>query len=388
MSAGSTFSLRIDDAALNDLQRRLTQARLPDEAPGMAPWACGTDLGWMRRLLTHWQTRFDWRAQEARLNEFAQHRVDIQGVPLHYLHVRGEGDQPTPLLLMHGWPGSVFEFLDIIPRLTHPSRYGGRAEDAFTVVAPSLPGFGLSFRPGQPRLDPEQMADLLHALMTDLLGYRRYGAQGGDLGSSLATRLAYVYPQAVIGIHLNMVVVRADTVDIPSQTREEQDYLAARAAWQRTGIGYSEIQGTRPQTLAYALTDSPVGLAAWIADKFHAWTDGGGVPEAAVPLETLLANICLYWFTGAVGSSFWTYYARRHHSRSLPRGARVDVPMAYAEFPAENLKPPRSVLERMFSDIRQVTAMPHGGHFAAMEQPALLAGDVMAFFRSLRPAVA
>jgi microsomal epoxide hydrolase len=375
------FSLQVPDSAIADLRERLARTRLPDQAPG-EPWAYGTDVGWLAGLLEYWRTGFDWRAQEARLNAFPQCRIPLHGIDLHFLHVPGKGPKPLPLLLSHGWPGSVFEFLEIIPRLTDPARFGGDPADAFTVVAPSLPGYGLSFRPGQPRFSAEMIADGFADLMS-ALGYPRFAAQGGDWGSFVTARLGHAHPQRLAGIHLNLLPVRRDPKMLADPTPEEKRFLGELEVWLKEEIGYQWIQGTRPQTLAFGLTDSPAGLAAWVGEKFRAWTDCGGVPENALSRDDMLANISLYWFTGAIGSTFWPYYARMHGPWPIPERG-VTVPMGYAHFPREILNPPRSVAERMFTDIRRWTEMPRGGHFAALEQPELLASDVVEFFRPLR----
>ena len=277
----------------------------------------------------------------------------------------------------------MFEFLDLIPRLTDPARFGGDPSDAFTVVAPSLPGFGLSFRPGQKRFSLIEAAVRLAELMS-VLGYEQFGVQGGDFGAALAVRLAHTAPERIIGLHLNMLAaVGRDPKAFADPTNEERRYLEQLAEWTREGVGYQWIQGTRPQTLAFGLTDSPAGLAAWIADKFQAWSGAKGAPEEAIPRERMLANIALYWFTGAISSSFWPYYANRHGLPLIPPGERIAPPMGYAEFPHEILKPPRSAAERVFADIRRWSVMPAGGHFAALEQPVALAAEIVAFFGSL-----
>jgi microsomal epoxide hydrolase len=378
------FTLHIPDADIADLRARLARTRWPDQAPG-APWAYGADLGYMQGLAEYWRTGFDWRAEEAALNAFPQFRVPLHGLDLHYLHVPGVGPAPMPLLLLHGWPGSVFEFLDIIPRLSDPARFGGDARDAFTVVAPSLPGYGLSFSPGQARFGVPEMADCFADLMTDVLGYARFAAQGGDWGAAITSRLGYAHATKMIGIHVNLLMaVARDPSLFPNPTEAERRFLADLAHWMREETGYQWIQGTKPQTLAYGLTDSPAGLAAWIVEKFRTWSDCGGDVDSAIGRDRMLADISLYWFTGAIGSSFWPYYARLHEAPVMPPGDTIAVPTGYAEFPCEIVKTPRSAAERVFTDLRRWTVMPKGGHFAAMEQPALLADDVQAFFRPLR----
>jgi microsomal epoxide hydrolase len=336
----------------------------------------------MRDLVEHWRDHFDWRAQEAKLNAFDQFSVAIEGIDLHFIHERGVGPDPLPLLLVHGWPGSVWEFNELIPRLTDPARFGGDPADAFTVVAPSLPGFTLSFKPDQPRFDIVGMADLFADLMTDVLGYPRFAAQGGDWGGYVVGRLGAVHANKLVGIHLNFLPLRQD-IPFPDVLAEEhRAYQTELLYWQTEETGYHAIQGTKPQTLAYALTDSPAGLAAWIIEKFHTWTDNGGDLERSVDRDTLLTNVMLYWVTEAINSSFWPYYAIRHDPWPLP-DAWVATPTAYASFPRETRHPPRSFAEQAFN-IQRWTEMPRGGHFAAVEVPDLLADDIAAAFRPLR----
>jgi microsomal epoxide hydrolase len=377
-----SFTLHVPDAAIADLRDRLARTRLPDQAPG-EPWAYGTDVGYLKQLVDYWRETFDWRAQEARLNAFPQFKLPLHDIDVHFLHVPGKGPAPTPLLLLHGWPGSVFEFLDIIPRLTDPARFGGDPADAFTVVAPSLPGYGLSFRPGQKRFGVEAIADCVTDLMS-ALGYARFVVQGGDWGSFTATRMGYAYPDKLIGMHLNFLAVRRDPNMISNPTPEEKVFLAELTTWLKEETGYQWIQGTKPQTLAFALTDSPAGLAAWIVEKFRTWSDCGGNVESVFSPDHILGNIAFYWFTGAIGSSFWPYYARLHGPWPVPDGHLIKVPTGYAAFPREIVRPPRSVAARVYGNIRRWTTMSRGGHFAAMEQPDALATEIRAFCQSLR----
>ena len=377
------FQLHVPDSDIVDLRERLARTRLPDQAPG-EPWAYGADVGYLEQLIAHWRTRFDWREHEARLNSFAQYTVPLHGIDVHFLHVQGQGPRPLPLLLSHGWPGSVFEFLEIIPRLTDPARFGGDPADAFTVVAPSLPGYGLSFKPGQPRFGLEAIADCFADLMTGVLGYDRFAAQGGDWGAFVTSRLGAAHADKLIGIHLNLLAVRRDTKMLVDPTPEEQTFIQELEQWLKEETGYQWIQGTRPQTLAFGLSDSPAGLAAWIVEKFRRWSDCDGDVESVFTRDHLLANISLYWFSGAIGSSFWPYYARLHGPWPIPEGG-VTAPMGYAAFPHEIVRPPRSVAQRWYTDIRRWTEMPRGGHFAAMEQPQALAHEITEFFRPLRP---
>jgi microsomal epoxide hydrolase len=376
------FTLRVPDEDLADLHARLARVRWPDEPP-LDPWSTGTSVAYLKRLVDYWRTGFDWRAQEARLNGFRQFKVPLAGIDLHFIHEEGKGPAPMPLLLSHGWPGSVIEFLQLIPMLTDPASHGGDARDAFTVVAPSLPGYTLSFKPGQPRFGVEAIGEAFAELMTGVLGYGRFAAQGGDWGSFVTSRLAYQFPERMIGIHLNLLPVRRDPQMLANPTAEEKRYLAELTHFLKEETGYQWIQGTRPQTLAFGLADSPVGLAAWLIEKFRAWTDCGGNPESAVSRDDMLTNITLYWATGAIGSSFWPYYARMHGQWPIPEGA-IAVPTGYVEFPQEILRPPRSVAERVFTNIQRWTVMEKGGHFAALEQPAALAREIREFFRPLR----
>jgi pimeloyl-ACP methyl ester carboxylesterase len=377
------FALNVADTAITDLRERLARTRFPDQAPG-EPWAYGTNVDYLRGLTEYWRTAFDWRTQEARLNAFPQFKAPLHDIDVHFLHVPGKGPNPCPLLLMHGWPGSVFEFIELIPRLTDPESFGGDPADAFTVVAPSLPGYGMSFRPGQKRFGIEEIADCLAGLMTETLGYHRFAAQGGDWGGITASRMGYAHADKLIGIHVNLLAVRRDGSMLSDPSPEEREYLDELAYWLMEETGYQWIQGTRPQTLSFGLTDSPAGLAAWIVEKFRAWSDCNGDVERVFTRDQLLANISLYWFSGAIGSSFFPYYFRMHRPWPIPEGGTIAVPAGYSEFPREILRAPRSLAERTYTDIRRWTVMPRGGHFAAMEQPAALADDIRAFFRPLR----
>jgi microsomal epoxide hydrolase len=375
------FQLNIPDNVLQDLQERLSRARLPDEPP-LEAWSTGTSVAYMQRLIGYWRNGFDWRAQEAMLNRFRQFTVPLEGIEVHFIHEHGKGPDPMPLLLSHGWPGSVVEFHKLIPMLTDPVRYGADPADAFTVVAPSLPGYTLSFRPGQKRFSVEEIAGVFAELMTDVLGYQRFGAQGGDWGAFVTSRLGYQFAQRLTGIHLNMLAVPSGRKML--ETTEEKLFRAQLDEWLKEETGYQWIQGTRPTTLAFGLTDSPVGLAAWIVEKFRAWTDNSGEPDSAVSMDEMLTNITLYWVTRAIGSSFWPYYALRHGAWPIPEGAKITVPTGYVEFPHEIIRPPRSVAQRVYTNIKRWTVMPKGGHFAALEQPEALAKEIREFFRPPR----
>lgn len=375
------FRLQVPDSAIADLKARLALARLPDAAPG-EPWQFGASVDYIRDLVGYWKDKFDWRAQEAALNAFPQFKVPLHDIDVHYLHVPGKGPNPFPLLLLHGWPGSVYEFLDIIPRLTDPVKFGGDANDSFTVIAPSLPGYGLSFKPGQKRFILQDITACVHDLMTQALGIRKFAVQGGDWGAGISSLLAHNYPKSLAGIHINLMFAGRDPASQP--TPEEARFGEELAYWLKEETGYQQIQGTKPQTLAFGLTDSPAGLAAWIAEKFRSWSDCDGVPENAISRDRMLANIALYWFTGAIGSSFWPYYGRLHTPWPVSAKSPITVPTGYAAFPKEIVRPPRSIASKAYTDIRRWTEMKKGGHFAAMEQPEALAHEIREFFRPLR----
>jgi len=382
MPTPKPFQIAIPEATLDDLRLRLSRVRWPDEAPD-EPWRYGSSLAYMKELIAYWRDVYDWRAQERALNALPQFTAEIDGIDLHFIHAKGEGPAPLPLLLSHGWPGSIVEFQRIIPMLTDPVRFGGDPMDAFTVVAPSLPGYGFSFAANQKRVGITKIADIFATLMRDGLGYAKFGAQGGDWGGFITSYLGYAYSERLVGIHLNFLPIGRDPGAVATPSAEESAYFAALAAWQSEETGYQWIQGTRPQTLAFGLTDSPVGLAAWLVEKYRAWSDCGGDVERALSRDTMLTNLMLYWTTGAINSSFWPYYDRRHSRWPIPAGERIPTPMGHAAFPREILRPPRSLAERSY-DIRRWTEMPEGGHFAAMEQPEALAAEIRAFFRPLR----
>lgn len=376
------FHIHISNDILSDLRERLERTRWPDEVPG-AGWTCGTDLGYLKDLITYWHDHFDWRAQEAELNRFRHYKVPIANINLHFIHEPGQGPDPIPLLISHGWPGSVFEFHRLIPMLTDPARFDADPADSFTVVAPSLPGYIFSFNPNQQRFSVEQIAEVFAQLMTNVLGFDRFAAQGGDWGAFVTTRLAYDVPQCLYGIHLNLLAVQRDPAMLKNPTQEEHRYIEQLNYFVKEEMGYQWIQGTKPQTLSYGLTDSPAGLAAWIVEKFYAWTDCQGDLDSYLGRDAILTNIMLYWATGAIGSSFWPYHARLHGPWPIPDGKRIEVPTGYVEFPKEILRPPRSVAERMYN-IQRWSVKKKGGHFAALEQPEALANEIRAFFRQFR----
>jgi len=378
------FSIRVPDAALDDLKQRLARARFPEPLPP-AGWAYGTDLAYLKDLVGYWRDRFDWRAQERRLNQFEQFTTSIDGLPVHFIHRRSKQPNAFPLLVTHGWPGSIVEFTKVIGPLTDPAAHGGRAEDAFDVVMPSLPGFAFSGKPAEPGYDPARIAQMLAKLMARL-GYQRYGAQGGDWGAIVNTQVALADPQHVAGLHLNMCTAAAPAgADANAGlSAAEAARMKARQTFQAEETGYQQIQGTKPQTLGIALNDSPVGLAAWIVEKFRTWCDCDGNPETIFSRDELLTNITLYWVTQTAASSARIYYESRHPTTPVNRN-RIEVPTACADFPKEIIWSPRAHVAARYNIVRW-TEMPRGGHFAALEQPQLLVDDVRAFFREVRGA--
>lgn len=383
------YTIEVPEDSLQALRARLALTRWPDEPPDARerPWVYGTDLAYLRDLVAYWHDGFDWRAAERVLNGFSQFTAPVGGIDLHFIHEPGVGPNPMPLLLSHGWPTSVWEFHRLIPLLTDPARFGGDPADAFTVVAPSLPGYGFSFAPGQRRFGIDDIAEVFAELMRDVLGYPRFAATGGDWGAYVTARLAHAHPELVPGILLTLFPARREWTPPARPTPEEQDYLEQLHNWVTEENGYASIQGTKPQTLAYGLTDSPAALAAWIVEKFRSWSDCNGDVEARFSKDELLANITIYWLTAAIGTSFWPYYARQHGGWSLTDlvagGGRIEVPTAYAMFPREIIRPPRAVIEQAFN-LQRFTRLPAGGHFAALEEPQLLAGELRAWFREFR----
>ncbi len=373
------FTIQVSEDVLIDLRQRLARTRWPDELPDTG-WDYGTNLSYLPQLVRYWHNSYDWRAQERLLNTFPQFKTEIDGIQLHFLHAKGKGTYPIPLIISHGWPGSFFEMYKIIGPLTDPASYGGDPADAFDVVVPSLPGYGFSGPTHVRGVTVARMAGVFVSLMQDL-GYERFAAQGGDWGSYITSTLGRSYPDKIIGIHLNMLPSRSITSQEASNEAERR-WHERRAQWSRDETGYSHIQGTRPQTLAYGLNDSPVGLAAWIIEKFRAWSDCHGEIESVFTKDELLTNVMIYWVTQTINSSTRLYY-ETSHQRDEIFAVRVEVPTGVAVFPAEIPVPPRSLAQRLYN-IQRWTEMKAGGHFAALEQPQALVEDIRVFFRSLR----
>ena len=376
------FRIDVPDKTLEQIRTRV--ANYPwHEMPDDGGWAYGTHLGYMKELCAYWLNEFDWRKQEAAINRFSHFIAPVQGIDLHFIQEKGDGPSPLPLIISHGWPGSIVEFLDIIQPLAHPQRFGGSADDAFDVIVPSLPGFGFSGRPARP-MGPRKMANLFNSLMTDVLGYRNYLAQGGDWGGAISSWLGFEHAPTCQAIHINILTMRHP--DGPHGP-EEEAWAVQFEHDQLLENGYRTQQATKPQTLSYAMMDSPVGVAAWIIEKFNSWsdTDGDNI-ESAHTKDSLLTNIMVYLVTKTFNTASWIYYGRREEGGRLlsTDNRRVEVPTAAALFPAELLAwPPRSYVERLYN-ISHWSEMPRGGHFAALEEPELLIDDIRAFARTLR----
>lgn len=375
------FQIRVDDSVLEDLRSRLARTRFPDQIEGTG-WECGIPMHYLRELVDYWRDEYDWRAQEARLNELPHFRTRIDGQSIHFVHARSPHADAFPLLLMHGWPGSIVEFLDVLPGLTDPEAHGGRAADAFHVVAPSLPGYGLSGPTSSRGWDVRRVTGAFIELMRRL-GYTRYGAQGGDWGAQLATRIGSLDAEHCAAIHVNMPVARRPENPGPL-TEEDKADLAAMARFQREESGYALEQATKPQTLGVALNDSPAGLLAWVVEKFRTWSDCGDDPESSYPRDHLITNVMLYWVTQTITSSARLYWESRRSGLWEEAPDFVGVPTGVARYPKEEvLRFPRSWVEQ-FYNVTHWAVMPRGGHFAAMEQPALFVDDLRSFFRTVR----
>jgi pimeloyl-ACP methyl ester carboxylesterase len=389
------FKIDIPQSQLDDLKQRLSATRWPDEMPGVG-WSRGAPLGYIKELAEYWRTGYDWRAAEARLNQFPQFRTEIDGVQVHFLHVRSPEPTAMPVILTHGWPSSVVEFIDVIGPLTNPVAHGGTAADAFHVIIPSIPGYGFSGPTGQPGWDTERVARAWKTLMRSL-GYDRYLVQGGDWGMPISLRLGLADPQHVAGVHVNMLATfppanPSDQAAMGALMAELSPADVARAQFAgyfaQDGAGWLKIQCTRPQSIAYGLTDSPVGQLAWIIEKFKEWTDSTDSPEDAISRDHLLTNVMLYWLTATAGSSAQLYYESEHLDAEFFRTWGGPWPLAMpagvALFPKDAVRAIRPWAEKILPTLTHWTEFDRGGHFAALEQPALFVGDVRTFARSLR----
>ncbi|WBQ03425.1 epoxide hydrolase family protein [Kribbella sp. CA-293567] len=370
--------IAVSEPELAELRTRLTRTRWPDPWPTSA-WEAGTDTEELQRLVAYWSTSYDWRTHEAMINNLPSKIALLDGAPVHYLRFDGENPDALPIVLTHGWPSSFLELVPLARRLATPSAHGGKASDAFTVIVPSLPGFAFSSQRAS-LSEPQQTHELWHRLMSGELGFGRYAAHGGDLGAGITSRLAEAHPEALVGIHLLAV---GDPVgyDADSVTPQEQAYLESVAAWSSAEGGYQHQQSTRPLTLGYGLTDSPAGLLGWLVEKYRGWSDCGADLSSRFSDDFILTQASLYWFTNTISTSFRPYY--EHRQGLTRRVKRVTVPTALAVFPADLTQPPRSWAERTYN-VTRYTVMPRGGHFAAHEEPELLAHDLTEFFREHR----
>jgi pimeloyl-ACP methyl ester carboxylesterase len=380
------FRVAIEQQVLDRIADRVRESRFPATTAAADSWEHGMSVAAMKALATYWVAEYDWRRSEAELNRYPQFRATVDGTSIHFYHVIGKGKRPLPVLFTHAWPGSVYEFLDVIERLTDPEHFGGQTDDSLTVVIPSLPGFAFSSQLPDGRVGPVSTAQLWHKLMTEVLGYQRFGVQGGDLGCIVSTQLAHLFPERVVGLHLNLV---PPPLQAPGQaTSGERRWAQASAEFKATELDYFQMHAHKPATVGLALFDNPVGTAAWMLEKFHLWSDAG--PELTPPFSQhqLITAVMIYLVTDTVASSVWFYEGllRETGGRTHP-GERITVPTAVADFPKDliNGRPPQSLIEYGYNLVRY-TQLSRGGHFAALEQPALFAQNVVAFFRSLREA--
>jgi microsomal epoxide hydrolase len=380
-AAPRPFKIAIPSSTVDRILRRVKDTRWPDRLES-SDWRYGANWDYMKALAEYWTTKYDWRKAEARLNRFPQYIARVGEYDVHFYHVRGKGPRPIPLVLTHGWPGSVFEFQEAIGPLTDPASVGGSAADAFDIVVPSIPGFGFSSKPKAP-IGPPTTARLWHELMTSVLGYSKFGAQGGDWGNAITTELARVFPESMIGIHLNGA--GGGIGNLAEASDEERLWQQAVTAYRATELDYFNEQQHKPGTVGFALYDNPIGAAAWIVEKFRVWTDSGTALAPVVSMEQILTNVMIYLVTDTTATGVWFYRGSSDDRTSTGRPGKINVPTAFASFPAEMtpLNPPRSVLERNFNLVRY-TKMPRGGHFACLEQPQLFVDDIRAFFRILR----
>ena len=376
------FHIQVSNEVLDDLKYRLEHVRWPDQLEDSS-WERGTEISYLQSLVSYWREQFDWRTQEFELNRFSQFHCNVDGIDVHFVHERGNGPSPLPIILTHGWPDSYTRYRKIIPLLTDPASHGGDPEDSFDVIVPSLPGFGFSSRPEHSGMNNFCVSELWAKLMTEELGYGRFAAAGGDIGSGVTRYLALNHPELLVGIHLTDIGIIKNLMTSNDQVKlseEELQYKRIAQEWISSEGAYMSIQSTKPQTLAYGLSDSPVGLAGWIIEKYRAWSDCNGDLRQIFSMDELLTNIMIYWVTNTVGSSARMYYENTH---SLPPMGHIEVPTGIALFPADILLPPKEWAVRNLNIIRW-TSMPRGGHFTAMEEPRLLAEDIRAFYRPFR----
>ncbi|MEO7214586.1 MAG: epoxide hydrolase family protein [Mucilaginibacter sp.] len=370
------FSVTVSQKVLDDLKLRLALTRWPDALEGSG-WEDGADLSFMKKLVDYWQHQFDWRNVEREINSYPNFIAEVNGYEIHFLHIRGKGERSVPLLITHGWPGSFLEMMKLIPLLTEDPQH------SFDLVIPSIPGFGFSTKPTRQGLNSAVVADLWHQLMLEL-GYERYGTQGGDIGASISIWLCRRYPENMIGLHLNYISgsYKPYLPDGEKLSQEVLEFQKTAALWSAAEGAYASMHATKPLTAAYGLNDSPAGLCAWIIEKFNGWSDKKGNIGNIFTKDELLANVTLYWITQTIFSSMRMYKENSRNPSVFAQDESVKVPVAFASFPKELPTPPRSYIEKAFN-IQRWTEMPAGGHFAAAEQPELLAKDILDFFSGL-----
>jgi pimeloyl-ACP methyl ester carboxylesterase len=374
------FTVHIPQSVLDDLSDRLARTRWPDEVVG-AGWDYGSNLAYMRELIDYWHNKFDWRVQEKAINQFAHFRAEIDGIGIHFIHERGKGENPMPILLLHGWPSSFWQMLKIIPLLTDPASHGGEATDSFDVIVPDLVGYGFSDRSAEKGMSVFRIGDLFAQLITDVLGYERFAVRATDLGTGAAQQLGLFHSNSIIGLHLSGANPRASVSPPQNLSEAEKKFVAdIQNFWTREGA-YAMTHATKPQTLAYGLNDSPAGLAAWIVEKFRAWSDCNGDVEKRFTKDELLTNLTIYWATQTINSSCRLYYETMHIWQNP--GRRIELPTAMAMFPKDFIPQPREWTERQYN-VQRWTPMPRGGHFPEWEEPEMLAEDIRSFFRPLR----
>lgn len=378
MPSINPFELAISDQELEDLRRRLLATRWPDqETPN--DWSQGIPLAYMKEICSYWANDYDWRRCECLLNSFDQFRTEIDGLDIHFIHVRSPHADARPLVITHGWPGSIMEFHKVIGPLTNPTAHGGNEADAFHVVAPSLPGYGFSGKPTAPGWNCTRIAKAWSQLMPRL-GYDKYFAQGGDWGALVTSEIGLHDPQNCLAIHLNMPVVRPDPDTMNDLTEEEKKALEKMKYYQDWDSGYAKQQGTRPQTLGYGLVDSPIGQAAWILEKFWAWTDCNGHPENVLTRDELLDNVMLYWLPGTGASSARLYW----ESLNKQNYDQIHIPVGCSHFPKEIMYPSKRWAEKRFTNLIHWNELSKGGHFAAMEVPEIYVNEVRNFFAKVQ----
>ena len=377
------FTINVPDNVLEDLQKRLELTRWPDEIPGSS-WDYGTNLDYLKELVTYWQNGYDWKAQERKLNELKHFTSEVKGLNIHFVHEKSENPNAMPIVITHGWPSTFFEMHKIIPRLTDPASYGGDPSDSFDVIAPSLPGYGFSEASKTPGMDVESVANIWDQLITKQLGYPKYAVHGGDIGAGVTARLGHRHYKNIHGIHLTSVTRPTPYLGENTEplTEAEKTHLEQRLNWERDEGAYGHMHRTKPQTLSYGLNDSPVGLAGWIVEKYRSWSDCGGDIESTYTKDDLLTNIMIYWTTNTIGSAV-RMYRENNVEWTMAQGEQISVPTGVAIFPYDLSTPPQEWAARSYN-LKRWTEMKKGGHFAALEQPELLVEDIRAFYRPYR----